>query len=124
MKQWIEVLQVVSALGLINVWIIRYEKGTAYRGGNATNLKDEFKIYGLPVWFHYFVGVLKLCGAAALVVGIWMQSLIFPASAVICVLMLGALSMHLKVRDPLIKYLPAFSMLVINTVIFASNMPR
>ena len=110
----IQVLQVVLALGLLNVWLVRYSKSTTYRGGAATNLKEEFAAYGLPVWSHYLVGALKL-GCA----GILIATLFFPwpqgvqaAAAVISVLMAGALAMHFKIKDPLMKSLPALAMLL------------
>ncbi len=44
----IAVLHVIVAVGLLNVWLLRYNKDTSYRGGSAKNLKDEFAAYGLP----------------------------------------------------------------------------
>ena len=50
--------------------------------------------------------------AVLLIVGIWAPVLIRPPAAIVAVLMIGALAMHAKVRDPLTKSLPAFLMLV------------
>ena len=108
------VLQVVIALGLLNVRLVRPGKVTSYRGGNAKNLKEEFAAYGLPDAAFYIVGVLKVLSAVALIAGIWIPSLVLPAAAVVAVLMLGALAMHLKVGDPAIKSLPAFLMLLMS----------
>ena len=44
------VLQLILALGIVNVWLLRSGRATAYRGGNASNLKSEFAAYGLPDW--------------------------------------------------------------------------
>ncbi len=41
--------QVVVALGILNVWIIRFNRSTQYRGGGAQNMREEFQAYGLPV---------------------------------------------------------------------------
>lgn len=108
------VLQVVVALGLLNVWLVRPGKATSYRGGSSKNLKEEFGAYGLPDAAFYVVGSLKLLSAAALIAGIWFPAMVLPAAAVVGVLMVGALAMHLKVRDPAIKSLPAFLMLVMS----------
>ncbi len=54
------VLQIVLALGLLNVWLLRTGKATAYRGGAAKNLKEEFATYGLPPFMYYLVGGLKI----------------------------------------------------------------
>ena len=108
------VLQVVIALGLLNVWLVRAGSATSYRGGDARSLQEEFAAYGLPDFFFYLVGVLKVGSALLLLAGIWMGSLVLPAAAVVAVLMVGALSMHVKVQDPAIKSLPAFLMLVMS----------
>ena len=106
------VLQVVVALGLLNVWLVRAKASTAYRGGSAKSLKEEFAAYGLPDWTFYVVGFLKVSSAVLLIVGIWAPTLIRLPAAIVAVLMVGALAMHAKVRDPLTKSLPALLMLV------------
>ena len=108
------VLQVLLGLGLLNVWLLRAASPTSYRGGDARSLKEEFAAYGLPAWFFGLVGVLKLGSAVCFLVGLWVPSLVLPAAGVIVVLMLGAILMHLKVKDPLIKSLPAFLMLAMS----------
>jgi uncharacterized membrane protein YkgB len=108
------VLQLVVGLGLLNVWLIRANASTAYRGGTAQSLKEEFAEYGLPEWMFLLVGALKIVAGIALIVGLWMPRLVLPAAGVVVVLMVGALTMHVKVRDPWIKSLPAFLMLLMS----------
>lgn len=116
-------LQIIIAIGLLNVWILRYSKDTSYRGGNAKNLKDEFAVYGLPSWAHYLVGALKISAALALLAGLWIYSVGFYASILVAFLMLGAIGMHFKIRDPLKKFVPALLMLVMSlAVAFTSSM--
>lgn len=116
------VLQVIVALGLLNVWLLRFNKTTQYRGANAKNLKEEFKAYGLPGWFVYFIGALKIGSALALLAGIWIPALVLPAAALVVLLMLGALAMHFKVGDPMMKSMPAGLMLMMGVVITLSTM--
>jgi hypothetical protein len=52
-------LQILIALGLINVWVFRFARATEYRGAGAKNMKEEFAVYGLPSWFLYVVGLSK-----------------------------------------------------------------
>ena len=111
-------LQVVLGLGLLNVWIIRAHRATPYRGGDSTNLKDEFHSYGLPPWFFVAVGALKIGSATALLVGLWVPEVVVPAASVIVALMCGALAMHSRARDPRIKSLPAFLMLAMSASLF------
>jgi hypothetical protein len=48
MQLVIPALQVVAALVLLSVWLVRFGKETPYRGGNAHSMKEEFAAYGLP----------------------------------------------------------------------------
>ena len=107
------IIQVIAALGLLNVWLVRFNRRTSYRGGTAGSMREEFAAYGLPGWFVYFIGALKIGTAIALVAGLWLPVLVLPAAVLLCVLMLGAIAMHFKIRDPLTKSLPAFLMLAL-----------
>jgi hypothetical protein len=111
------VLQVILALGLINVWLLRSGQATSFRGGSSTNLKAEFAAYGLSDAVFYGVGALKLGSAAALLAGLWIPELALPAASLLAALMLGALAMHLKVKDPLLKSIPALAMLAMTTTL-------
>ncbi|MEM6628435.1 MAG: DoxX family protein [Bacteroidota bacterium] len=111
------VFQVIIALGIFNVWILRFGKSTDWRGGDATNMKEEFAVYGLPEWFMKVIGALKLLLAIGLIAGIWFPELTQPAALGMAALMLGAVSMHIKVGDPLKKSIPAFSLLVLSLFI-------
>lgn len=115
----VTVLQVVLALGLLNVWLVRPRMATSYRGGDAQTLKTEFAAYGLPEWFFYLIAALKVASAIALLAGIWYRPVVLPAAALVVVLMLGALAMHFKVKDPPMKSLPAFLMLLMSLTLLA-----
>ena len=107
------IAQVIVSLGILNVWVLRFNRATAYRGGSARNMREEFAAYGLPVWFMYFVGALKIILALTLLAGIWWESLVLPAAVAMAILMLGAVCMHLKVKDAPKKALPATVVLVL-----------
>jgi hypothetical protein len=116
--EWvITIIQIIIALGIFNVWILRFGKASVWRGGNATNMKEEFAFYGLPGWFVGMIGFLKILFAIFLLVGIWIPVLVTPAALGIAILMLGAVAMHLKVKDPLKKSLPAFTLLVLSLIV-------
>ncbi|MDJ0974129.1 MAG: DoxX family protein [Planctomycetota bacterium] len=117
METVVLVLQIVIALGIANVWLVRSSKSTAYRGGSATNMKEEFAVYGLSEGVMKLIGAAKLLLAAALIVGIWVPQLIQPAAIGMAVLMVGAVSMHAKVKDPLLKSLPATAMLAMSAIV-------
>jgi len=111
------VLQVVVGLGILNVWLIRANWSTGFRGGDAKTLKEEFATYGLPLWFFYLVGVLKISCALALLAGIWFHALVIPGAFGLAVLMAGAFTMHLKVKDPFQKAWPSLVMLALSILI-------
>jgi uncharacterized membrane protein YphA (DoxX/SURF4 family) len=111
------VLQIIIALAIFNVWLLRYGKATSWRGGDAKNMKEEFAVYGLPSWFVGVIGFLKILFAILLIVGIWYPSVTQPAAIGIAVLMLGAMAMHFKVKDPLKKSLPSFTLLILSLVV-------
>jgi len=115
----VTVLQIVVALGLLNVWLMRAGSATPYRGGAARSLKEEFAAYGLPDIVFYVVGALKIGSAIALIAGIWVDGLVLPAAAVVALLMVAALMMHVKVKDPAVKSLPALLMLVMSASLCA-----
>ncbi len=110
-------LLLVVALGILNVWLLRAGQSTAFRGGDAHSLREEFASYGLPVWFMVFIGALKVGLALLLLAAIWLPHLAAPAAIALGVLMLGALAMHLRVHDPLKKSFPALAVLFLCLVI-------
>lgn len=115
------ILQAVLGLGLLNVWLVRARSSTAYRGGASKSLKEEFDVYGLPEWTFYLVGGLKVVSGVLLIAGIWIPGLVRLPAAVVAVLMVGALAMHAKVKDPLSKSLPALAVLVMSVAVFLLN---
>jgi uncharacterized membrane protein YphA (DoxX/SURF4 family) len=116
------ILQAIVGLGLLNVWLLRRQSATAYRGGEAKNLKDEFAAYGLPAPMFYIVGGLKIVCGVLLLVGLAYPPVVLPAAAVVAVLMMGAVAMHLKVGDPVSKFVPAALMLAMSGAICAISL--
>tara|TARA_Y100000589_G_C27149375_1_gene628244 strand:+ start:662 stop:1018 length:357 start_codon:yes stop_codon:yes gene_type:complete len=107
-------LKSIIFLGVINVWLLRRGKSTKWRGGNAPTLKDEFKVYALPDWVFYFVGFAKILSASLIFSSIWIDQIPYKLFALIlCFLMIFAILMHMKVRDGIMKSIPALSMFMI-----------
>lgn len=114
------IAQVIIALGILNVWLLRFNKATIYRAGTARNMKEEFATYGLPLWFMWVVGGLKILFALSLLVGFWLPQLIRPAAIGMAILMLGAIGMHIRVGDPLKKAVPASIVFFLSLVVAIS----
>lgn len=115
------VFKIFIALGLINVWLLRFKRATAYRGGEAKNMKEEFATYGLPLWSVYVVGFLKISIALVTIITVVAPQAVpmlgTLALGLLVILMLGAISMHIKVKDSLIKMLPALCMLLMSVFV-------
>ena len=113
--------QLIIAFGLINVWLLRFKKSTKYRGGNAKNMFEEFKVYGLPKFMVYVVGGLKIIIALMMLVGFVYPIVLVPFAYILVMLMGGAILMHIKVRDNFMKSLPAISMFLLAVIVIAIN---
>ena len=115
--------QLTIALGIFNVWLLRANKPTKYRGGSARTMEEEFHVYGLSTTCMKVVRGCKLFSAALLIGGIKVPLLAQIGAASMAALMLAAVLMHLKVRDPLLKAAPAASLLFLSLVVavFAST---
>ena len=116
------ILQLIISIGLINVWLFRFNKTTKYRGGSAKNMKEEFIAYGLPEWSMYFVGFIKVAIAVMLIISIWVEELLLYNLIVLAALMIAAVFMHLKVKDPIKKSYPALSILFMIALIMYITM--
>ncbi|MBL6649829.1 MAG: DoxX family protein [Flavobacteriaceae bacterium] len=111
------IIQIIIALGIFNVWIVNYGKKSKYRGGNATNMSEEFETYGFKSWFMKLIGLTKLSLAVSLIAGIWYVDLIDISAFLIGTLMVGAIFSHAKINDPFIKSIPALIMLILCSVL-------
>ncbi len=107
-------LQLIVGLGLLNVWLRLSSHTTPFRGGTASSLREEFAVYGLPGGFFYLIGSLKIASACLLLAGIWVPSLVLPAATLVAALMVGAIAMHIRVRDAGLKSVPALLMLAMS----------
>jgi hypothetical protein len=116
------IINLIIALTLLNVWLIRFNKNTPFRGGEANSMTQEFSVYGLPSWFMYLIGFLKIMFAILLIIGIWITELNFYSYISLSILMIGAIIMHLKVKDPIIKSVPALSILTLLLAILGNNL--
>jgi len=112
MKYLKELLMLVVSLLVLNVWLLRFNQQTIYRGGDALNMIQEFAVYGLSETMAYLIGALKVLSAAGLLVGFLYKKTIVPSASLMAALMCGAILMHFKVNDEAIKFLPAGLMMI------------
>ena len=113
--------QVLIALGIYNVWVLRHDRPTPYRPDGASNMSEEFARYGLPGWARRVVGGAKLLLAGLLVVGVFFTPVAVPAATLMALLMIGAVAAHVRVRDPLVRSVPALVMLLLSTAVIVTR---
>ncbi|MDW3216753.1 MAG: DoxX family protein [Ilumatobacteraceae bacterium] len=114
--KWVgKVAQTIAALWILDVWFRRFDKDTGYRGGGATNMREEFEEYGLSENVMYGVGAAKVSLALAMLAGHAVPRLVRPASAGLAAFMLGAIGMHVRVHDPVERAMPAITVFTLST---------
>ncbi len=116
MKYIGRIAQVGAAAWILNVWFNRFNKDTGYRGGDATNMKEEFQEYGFSETQMYAVGATKVGLALALLIGLFVPKIVRPAAIGLAAFMLGAIGMHVKVGDPLKRSAPAITVFTMSSV--------
>ena len=109
-------LHLIIALGVINVWFIRRDKATGFRPDGASKIAEESRWYGVSDSFRRSMGVTKLTLAALLVVGVTHAPL-GAAAAGMVLLMSSAIVAHIRVRDPVVKSVPALLMLAMSAAV-------
>ena len=64
---------------------------------------ENFRRFGYPQWFRVVIGSLETLGGLGLLIGLRLPWLAALASAGLTLVMLGAVSTHLRIREPLQK---------------------
>ena len=123
----INAIKIITALGIFNVWMLRYNKITEFRGGNAKSLKEEFETYGLNLWFMSIIGSIKIVISILFIISCFSENINilyfanFYGAAIMSIIMTGAILMHLKVNDPFKKSIPAIIMLAMYSIVFLND---
>ncbi|WP_053373600.1 DoxX family protein [Paenibacillus sp. FJAT-27812] len=79
---------------------------------------DHFKLWGLPQWFRVVTGLVELIGAAALILGIWEPSWAAAGSLLLGVTMIGAILVHIRLKDKAKETMPSVVLFILAAVIF------
>ena len=102
--------QLIVSISVISVWVFRYD-----------NIVLEFKQYGISNLLRNIVGASKISLATILILGVWYKELLVVSSLLMAVLMICAQFYHIKVRNPWLKYIPSFILLLLSLFIAAVN---
>ncbi len=115
------VLKLIIALGLLNVWVIRFDKESSFRGANSNNMPEEFKAYGLPKTFMYTIGLFKVLFSLFLIISLFFGSkfdqIVYMGLVFLSFIMAGSIIMHFRVKDPIRKSLPALAILFLSIIV-------
>lgn len=113
------IIKIVVGLSILNVWLLNRNKKTPWRAKDASNMQEEFAVYGLSKTMMIITGTLKCFCAVLLLISIFFpdSGLEWAGAAGIALLMAIAISMHIKVEDPAKKSIPAASFLVLSLLI-------
>ena len=113
--------KIIIFISIINVWFLRFNKPTPWRGGDSKSMKEEFDTYRLSPAIMYLIGAIKVSLALLLLISIWIQDLSTPAAGAMGIFMLGAIAMHFKADDPSIKSVPALILFLLSVGIVVAE---
>jgi hypothetical protein len=109
---------------MFDVSVLRYNRPLLGRRGDAKTRVEEFRVYGgVPHWFCNLVRVLKLSCAALLVIGVWIPMAALLGGLGLVVLMGGAITMHINVRDPILKSVLATGWFLVGIYVVYARWP-
>jgi len=107
METLVQLGRILVPVAIFFVWVVRYD-----------NIVKEFKHYSLPDWTRDLVGILKLSCAVMILTS---NGFLLKLGAVgIVLLMIAALIVHLRVKNPPAKMLPAATLMLLSLLIFLS----
>lgn len=110
MENTVPIAQLIVSISVIIVWVFRYD-----------NIVVEFKQYGISDLLRNIVGASKISLATILLLGLYENAnLVGEASLGMAFFMLCAQIAHVKVKNPWIKYVPSFILLILSLFIAAS----
>ncbi len=111
MKAILNILLVVVSVTVITAWTYNINLDTTFRGGDATNMIEEFEAYGLNQTTMVVVGIFKVSCAIMLLFGLKYRKLILPAAGVMALFMIAAVYFHFSISDPIVPTAPSLLML-------------
>tara|TARA_B100000768_G_scaffold179265_1_gene196608 strand:- start:1496 stop:1873 length:378 start_codon:yes stop_codon:yes gene_type:complete len=110
-------LKIIVGISILNVWLLRKNKATKWRGGTAKNIFEEFQVYGFSKQFCYFIGFLKVSLAIVLLASIQFKTLTLLGALGLSLLLVGSIIMHIRIKDAWYKSFPAFLFIIMNLMI-------
>jgi len=79
----------------------------------SDNMVAEFERYGLGR-LRVFIAVLQIVGGLGLLAGYYVRSLLLLSAAGLSAMMLLAVLVRVRIRDPIVAMIPAFGLMCLN----------
>ena len=118
MEYFLIAIKAVVGLSILNVWLVNSKSPSKWRGGDASTIKEEFALYGLPDWSVYLVGFCKVSLGILLLLSITFVQLVPYAALGLAFFLCGSILMHLKIKDSWYKSFPAAAFLSLCLLLF------
>lgn len=103
----IPVLKIITLSAVFFVWFIRYD-----------NIVQEFEKYNYSPKLRDLVGILKI--SSVLLIQSPNPINVKIGSALLSFLMLAAFITHIKIKNPLIEFLPSLTLMIFSIMFFAN----
>ena len=114
MNNLVEAAQGISAVGFLG-----YGVGCL----TTQKMRGEFVRYGMP-HLRALTGTLQIAAGAGLLLGYIYPVCALAASLGLSLMMIVALGVRLKIKDPFAGFLQAFVCLLLNLFVFESHLTR
>lgn len=98
--------------------------GLAFLGAGGQKLAgtdqmvDDFDRY--PQWFRVVMGTVEVTGALGMLAGLYRPALVPAAGLLLSATMLGALTTHVRLKDPVSKMVPPAALLTLSAAVLAT----
>jgi uncharacterized membrane protein YphA (DoxX/SURF4 family) len=109
-------------MGILTV-ILQIVLGLAFIGAGGSKLagadqmKQDFDRFKYPRWFMYFTGALEIVAALGVLAGIFVPILAVLSGLLIAAVMIGAISTHVRMKDPGSRIAPPLVLLALAIVV-------
>ncbi len=103
--------------------ILQIVLGLAFLGAGGSKLagadqmKQDFDRSKYPRWFMYLTGVLEVVAALGVLTGIFVPLLALLGGLLISAVMIGAISTHVRMKDPGSRMAPPLVLLALAIVV-------
>lgn len=87
----------------------------------TTRMRTEFERYGVPQ-LRRLTGVLQVLAGIGLLVGLRWRPALTIASGGLMVMMIVALAVRVRIKDGIVRSLPAFTLMVVNGLILVRSL--